>query len=141
MRIENTIDCVQSLPGECHGRPSLNAWMKPMQSAPSTAPGQVADAAEHRRSEGDQAEREAGVVADLAEVEGVDEAAGAGERAGDQEGERDRPVDVDAHHRRGVAVLRRRAHRLPLTRPLHEPDQRRAGRARVIITTMSFSHV
>ena len=59
MRIENTIDWVQSLPGMCQVRPSLYAWMKPIESAPRTAPGQVADAAEHRRRERDQAELEA----------------------------------------------------------------------------------
>ena len=41
MRIEKTIDWVQSLPGVCQRSPSLNAWMKPMQSAPSTAPGRL----------------------------------------------------------------------------------------------------
>ena len=141
MRIAKTIDCVQSVPGECQRRPSLNAWMKPMQSAPSTAPGQVADAAEHGRGERDQAELEAGVVAHLLEVEGVDEARRAGEAAGDQERERDRAVDVDAHHRGGVAVLRGRAHRLALPRALDEPHEQRQSTGMVIRTTMNFSHV
>ncbi len=123
MRIENTIDSVQSLPGACQSSPSLNAWMKPMQERAEHGAGQVADPAEHCGGECDQPEREAGVVADLPEVERVDEAARAGERAGEEERERDRPVDVDPHHRRGVAVLGRRAHRLALPRPLDEPDE------------------
>ncbi len=83
MRIEKTIDSVQSLPGVCQVRPSLNAWMKPMHERAEHGAGQVADAAEHGGRERDQAEREAGVVADLAEVQGVDEAARAGEPARD----------------------------------------------------------
>src|SRR5581483_9929288 len=39
IRIENTIDSVQSEPGMCHGRPSFQAWMSPIVTAPSTAPG------------------------------------------------------------------------------------------------------
>ena len=71
MRIEKTIDCVQSLPGECQRSPSLNAWMKPMQHRAEHGAGQVADPAEHGRGERDQPELEARVVAHLAEVEGV----------------------------------------------------------------------
>src|SRR4051812_38451036 len=84
---------------------------------------QVADSAEHGGGERDQAELVARVVTDLPEVEGVDEPAGAGECAGDQERERDRPVDVDPHHRGGVAVLCSRAHRLSLPRAKHEPHE------------------
>src|SRR5438105_3330118 len=39
IRIANTIDWVQSLPGACQDRPSLNCWISPMMIAPSTAPG------------------------------------------------------------------------------------------------------
>src|SRR5205085_5431341 len=85
--------------------------------------GEVPDAAENGGRERDQAELVARVVADLPEVERVHEPARAGERAGDEERERDRPVDVDAHHGGGVAVLRGRAHRLPLSRLLDEPDE------------------
>src|SRR4051812_2876981 len=91
---------------------------------------QVADTAEHGGGERDQAELVARVVTDLPEVEGIDEPAGAGERAGDQERERDRPVDVDPHHRGGVTILSRRAHRLPLSRLLYEPDEREQHRHR-----------
>src|SRR5438309_2015041 len=38
IRIEKTIDCVQSLPGECHVSPLLNDWISPIRSAPRTAP-------------------------------------------------------------------------------------------------------
>ena len=59
--------------------------------------GQVADAAEHRGGERDQPELEALVEAHGRHVERVEETCGAGERAGDQERERDRAVDVDTH--------------------------------------------
>src|SRR5437763_833427 len=41
IRIANTIDCVQSLPGACHDSPSLNCWISPMMIAPRTAPGRL----------------------------------------------------------------------------------------------------
>jgi hypothetical protein len=85
---------------------------------------QVADAAENGSGEGDQPELEARVVAHLAEVEGVEEAGGARERARDHERERDGAVDVDPHHRGGVTVLGGRAHRFALLRSQHEPHQR-----------------
>ena len=87
--------------------------MNPISSRAEHGPGKVADAAEHGRGESDQTEREARVEPDRRRVEREDDACRAGERAGDEERERDRPVDVDPHHRRGVLVLRRRAHRLP----------------------------
>ena len=118
------IDCVQSLPGVCQASPLLNASMIPIRSAAEHGAGQVADAAQDGGGERDQADAEALVEADVREVEGVEQTGRAGERAGEQEREGDRAVDVDAHHRRGIAVLRRRAHRLPLSRSLHEPDQR-----------------
>src|SRR5215510_6421979 len=76
--------------------------------------GEVADPAQDGRGEGDQPELEALVEPHLGEVEDVRQPRGPGEAAGDEERERDRPVDVDAHHRRRVLVLRSRAHRLPL---------------------------
>src|SRR6185295_18434695 len=54
---------------------------------------------------------------------GEDDARCAGERAGDEEGEGDRPVDVDAHHRGGVLVLSGCAHRLSLLRVADEPHE------------------
>src|ERR1700712_2892770 len=41
IRIENTIDCVQSEPGMCQGSPSFHVWMRPISTAPSTAPGRL----------------------------------------------------------------------------------------------------
>ena len=64
IRIEKTIDSVQSEPGACQVRPSLKAWMQPDQDRAEHGAGQVADAAEHRRGERDQPELEALVVAD-----------------------------------------------------------------------------
>src|SRR3954465_4481928 len=66
--------------------------------------GQVADSAEHGGRERDQAELESLVVPDVRHVQRVEQAGRARQRAGDQEGEGDRPVDVDPHHGRGVAV-------------------------------------
>ena len=61
------------------------------------------------------------------EVEREERAGRAGEAAGEEERERDRPVDVDPHHRGGVAILRGRAHRLAPPRPLHEVGRARAA--------------
>ena len=69
IRSPKTIDRVQSLPGVCQSRPSLNAWMSPIVSPPSKRAGEVPDTAEHGRRERDQAELEALVVADGGEVE------------------------------------------------------------------------
>ena len=52
-----------------------------------------------------------------------DDAGGACERGADEEGHDDHAVDVDPHHRRRFLVERRRAHRLPGLRPLHEEPQ------------------
>src|SRR5207248_169418 len=41
MRIEKTIDCVQSEPGKCHGSPSFHDWIRPISTAPRTAPGRL----------------------------------------------------------------------------------------------------
>ena len=65
IRIEKTIDWVQSLPGECQVSPSLKAWMQPDQDRAEHGAGEVADAAEHRGGEGDQPELEALVELDL----------------------------------------------------------------------------
>ena len=66
---------------------------------------------------------EAGVEADRRRIEGEDDSARARQCTGDEECERDRPVDVDPHHCRSVFVLRRGTHRLALARVLDEPDQ------------------
>ncbi len=100
MRIAKTIDSVHAGPGAIHGSPSLNAWMKPIRQRAEHGACEVADAAEHRGGEGDQTDREARVVADRLVVEREQDARRAGESARDHECERDRPVDVDAHHAR-----------------------------------------
>src|SRR3954471_12933224 len=110
-------------PRRVPAEPLVESLDQPDQQGPENGSGKVADAAEHRRREGDQPELEALVEADRACVERVEKTGHPGERAGDQEGERDRAVDVDAHHRGGVPVLSGRAHRLALARPLHEPDE------------------
>ena len=56
IRIENTIDSVQSEPGACQLSPSLNAWMQADQDRAEHGAGQVADAAEHGGGERDQPE-------------------------------------------------------------------------------------
>jgi hypothetical protein len=86
-------------------------------------PRKVADPTEHGRRERDQPELEPLVIANIRHVEGVQEAGGTGERTRDQEGERDRPVDVDAHHRRRVGVLGGCSHRLALPRSLDEEQE------------------
>ena len=77
---------------------------------------EVADAAHHGGGERDQAGREALVELDRAVVDRVDQPGRAGEHAAEQERQRDRAVDVDAHQPRGVRVLRGRAHRLAVAR-------------------------
>jgi hypothetical protein len=84
---------------------------------------QVADAAEHRGGERDQPKLEALVEPHRRRPQRVERPRGAGERAGDEERERDRPVDIDAHDCGRILVLRRRAHRLSLSCPLHEPEE------------------
>src|SRR4029453_3823534 len=41
MRMPNTIERVPRPPGAYPGRPSLKGWMKPIRSAPRTAPGRL----------------------------------------------------------------------------------------------------
>ena len=123
MRIVNTIDWVQSEPGRVPEQPLVVGLDQADQERAEHGAGQVADPAEHGRGERDQAEGEALVVADVGLGERVDEAGGAGERAGEQERERDRPVDVDPHDRARVHVLGGRAHRLPLLGLLDEVDE------------------
>jgi hypothetical protein len=84
--------------------------------------GEIADTAEDGRGEGDQAELEARVVADVV-LEEEHEAGHGGEPTRDEERDGDRPVHVDAHHRRRLGVLGDRAHRLALPRVPHEPAQ------------------
>ncbi len=130
MRIPKTSDRVQSPPG-VPSSPSLNAWTRPIEHRPQHGSGEVADASEHGCGERDQAELEAGVVAHV-ELQQVDEAGDRRERAREEERHRDRPVDVDAHHRRGLGVLRDCAHRLALPRRAYEPrqdDEHRDGRS------------
>src|SRR6266536_4983308 len=64
---------------------------------------QVADPAEHGGGERQQAVAKALEVPDLGVVGAVDQAGRAGQRSTDQERQRDRLVDVDAHHRGGFA--------------------------------------
>ena len=85
---------------------------------------EVADAAHDRRSERDQAGGEALVELDRAVVERVDQAGRARQQAAEQERQRDRAVDVDAHQARGVGVLRGRAHRLAVLGLPDEPEER-----------------
>ena len=72
----------------------------------------VADAAHHRRGERVEAGREALEVPDRGLVERADQAGRARHQAAEQERQRDRRVDVDAHQPRGLRVLRGGAHRL-----------------------------
>ena len=116
-------------PGRVPGEAVVEVLDEADQVAAERGARDVADAAEHGRREGEQADAEAEVEARLREVGEVDEAADAGERAAEAERERDRAVDVDAHQARGVAILRRRPHRLAPARALDEPDQRRAAPA------------
>ena len=130
IRIEKTSDWVQSRTGRVPVEPFVERLDQPDQDRAEDGARQVADAAEHGRGERDQPELEALVEAHGRHVERVEQPGGAGERAGDHEGERDRPVDVDAHHRARVHVLGRRAHRLPLPRLLHEVEQHEQDRHR-----------
>jgi len=101
------------------------------QAAEYRAP-EVPDAAHDRRRERDQAGAEALVVANAGLVQRVDEASGAGEQAAEQEGERDRGVDVDSHQPGGLGVLRGGPHRLAEAAAPDErgqPDDQRSGHA------------
>ena len=97
------------------------------QHAAEHGAGQVADAAEHSGGEGDQAELDAGVVV-VVWVCTYMSAGGAGQRAAEGEGERDGPVDVDAHQPGAVLVLGHRPHGLAQLGPLddvgHQQQQR-----------------
>ena len=144
MRIPKTIDVVHAGPGALSSRvprePFVEGLEEPDQDRAEHGPREVADAPEHGGRERDQAEREPVVEADGRVVEGEDHARGAGEPTGDQERERDRPVDVDAHHGRGVLVLRRRPHRLAL-RVYWTSHMSRTRTGTVTSTTNSRSHV
>ena len=67
--------------------------------------GERADAAEDGGGEGFDAGVEADVEVDHAVVEQEHQAGDGGERRADDEGERDRPVDIDAEQRRHARVL------------------------------------
>ena len=83
IRIAKTIERVQSPPGAFHERPSLNAWISPIRTPPRTAPGRLPIPPSDRGSEGDQAEREPRVVADV-ELDQEERRADARERAGER---------------------------------------------------------
>ena len=119
IRIVKTIDSVQSEPGACQPRPSLNAWMRPIRIAPSTAPGRLPmppnTAAVNAISPSWKPwSKRTGLRRDRRRARRP------GQRAGEQEREGDRPVDVDAHDRARVHVLRGGAHRLALRVVLDE---------------------
>ena len=67
---------------------------------------------------------EAHEVVDLAEDEPEEDAGRARERRADEERLHDDAVDVDAHHRRRLAVEGRRPHRLSELRPGDEQPER-----------------
>ena len=123
IRIENTIDWRPVGAGRHPAERFVELLDQPDDDRAEHGAGQVPDPAQHGCGEGDQAEPEALVELDVRGVERVEHPGDAGERAGDQERERDRPVHVDPHHRGGVLVLGRRAHRLSLLRALDEPHQ------------------
>src|SRR5262245_11587522 len=101
-------------------QPAVEVLDEADQVAAERRAGDVADAAEHGGGEREEADPEAEVEARLREVCEEDESADAGQRAAETERERDRAVDVDPHQPSGVAVLRRRAHRLAPSRPLDD---------------------
>src|SRR5450631_4873342 len=80
----------------------------------------VADAAEDRSGEGDDAKPVAQAPLDRVIVEAVDDPPGGGERRPDEEGRRDGAVDVDAAEQRRVAVLGGGAHGLAERGDAHE---------------------
>src|SRR5258706_13746907 len=84
---------------------------------------QVADPAEDRGGERLQAERRAVEPPRLAVIEGDDQAGSTGARPGQEERQRDRPVDVDAHEAGRLAVLGHGPHRLALAGVRDEPDE------------------
>ena len=124
IRIEKTITLVHFA---SRNRSDI-APIMPMSEPPEGRAGQVADAAQHGGRERQQAELEPELEPGLAVVEGHDQARRAGEGAGDQEGQRDRPVDVDAHEARRLAVLGGRPHRLALACASDEPAQQQQER-------------
>ena len=68
-------------------------------------------------------------------VERVDQAGGAGHQAAEQEGQRDRGVDVDAHQPRGLRVLGGRAHRL--AEPAARDERGRAANTSGMVTPIA----
>ena len=86
---------------------------RPIRRPPSIAPGDAADPADDRRGERLEAGLEADEMEDLAEVQAEHDAGGAREHRADEERGGDHAIDVDAHHRGGLAVVRGGAHRLP----------------------------
>ena len=84
---------------------------------------EVADPAEHGSRERDQSELEAGVVAERRTGAGTRARQRLRARLRGRTSPRSAAVDVDAHHRRGLGVLRNGAHRLALLRRADEPGQ------------------
>ena len=124
------IDCRPVAPGRYPAEPVVERLDQADDEGAEHRPGEVADSAKNGGGERDQPHSEAGREMHVREVEGEEQARSPREGAGDEEGEGDRLIDVDAHHRGGVAILGGRPHRLPLPRPLHEPDQREQDRNR-----------
>src|SRR5215216_1943213 len=95
---------------------------EPDQDAAEHRAGYRADAADDGRGEALQACVEAHEVVDLREEQAAHHAGRSRQRRADEEGRDDHAVDVDPHHRGGLAVEGRRAHRLP---ELRTPDEDR----------------
>ena len=79
MRIEKTIDSVQFAPRRMPGQAFVEGLDEADAERAEHGAGEVADPAEDRRRERDEPERKARVVADLPEVERVQQPAGARE--------------------------------------------------------------
>src|SRR3712207_1811063 len=90
------------------------------QEPPDHRPGQVADAAQHRRRERVEPLLEAHVEDRDAVEEPVHHARGSGQDASEEEGDGDRAVHIDPYHRRRLLVLGDGTHRLPLLGVLYE---------------------
>ena len=95
---------------------SADADREPAEHRAGNAP----DAADDRGRERDEPDLEADVRIDVLEIEPVHHAASARERRAEEERDDDDPVDVDAHHRRGLEIERGGAHRAADLRPRHE---------------------
>jgi len=81
---------------------------------------EIPDTAQNRGRERDEAEFEPGVIAGHPLRLDEEHRGGAGHQTTEEEGERDRGVDVDTHEPGAVLILRHRAHRLAPAGPLHD---------------------